>query len=219
MSFAKLEEIQCPCGEAFEAELWNAINAQEDPELKEAMIGGEINVVCCPACHEIFYAEHFILYHDSASEIIAFVYPTSFAPQATYWASKMKEDFKTALKDMDPGEIIDYEPMLFFGLDTLAELVRAEEEDTDEISILEHCAKDLGLTIIRLKPSLVRPLQMPRVLPRFAVKSGDLRDEVLAGLDRLLKYNGNLSCFNRIRHLIEHNKAWRLDKELIKKPR
>jgi len=216
MSFAKLEEITCPCGEVFEAELWNAINAREDPELKEALTCCELNVVCCPACGEIFYAEHFILYHDSASEIIAFIYPSSFEPQADYWASKMKEDFAKALQDLTTDEKIDYQPMLLFGLESLASILRSEEQDFDEISILEYIAKELGLSLIRIKPSIARRLQIPWLLPRVPIKGGELRDEILAGLDRVLKHNEHLTCYNRMRHLIEHNKKWTLDKNLIK---
>jgi len=216
MSFAKLEEIKCPCGEVFEAELWNAINASEEPELKEALLCGEINVVCCPACGQIFYAEHFILYHDAPNEIIAFVYPMSFSPQASYWAAKMKEDFQMAIKDMEAAEKITYEPLLLFGLDTLAEIVRADEADLDEVAILEYSAKDLGVDLIRLKPALSRQLQIPKLMPRLRAKDGDIREEILAGLDRLLKHNEHLSSYNRIRHLIEHNKNWHLDKKLVK---
>lgn len=215
MSFAKLEEIQCPCGEVFEAELWNAINAAEEPELKETLLCGEINVVCCPACGQIFYAEHFILYHDSPNEIIAFIYPKSFASQKTHWAAKMRKDFEAAIADLSE-EKIDYEPMLFFGLDEFTEIARAEEADADEVCILEYCAKDLGLELIRLKPSLARDLQLPKVLPKIKQKNGDLREEILAGLDRLLKHNEHLSSYNRIRHLIEHNKNWHLDKKYIR---
>ena len=75
MSTAKLEQIRCPCGEGFEADLYNSINAEDDPDLKESLVCGEINVVCCPKCSQIFYAEHFVLYHDPSVELIAFVYP------------------------------------------------------------------------------------------------------------------------------------------------
>ena len=216
MSFAKLEEIKCQCGEVFEAELWNAINVVEDPELKDALLCGEINIVCCPACGQILYGDHFILYHDPKSELIAFVYPISFAEQKAHWEAKMKDDFVQATKDLIADEVINYEPILLFGLDALTDIVRTEEEDLDEISILEYCAKDLGLTLIHLKPSLSRPLHIPMVLPKLPSKGDGIRKEILAGLDVLLKYNDRLTCFDRIRHLIEHNKNWHLDKKLIK---
>jgi len=57
--------------------------------------------------------------------------------------------------------------------------VRTEEEDLDEISILEYCAKDLGLELVRLKPSLSRPLHIPRTLPRRKTKGASLREDIL----------------------------------------
>lgn len=215
---SKLEEITCPCGEKFEAELWNAINAVEDPELKEALISGEINVVCCPACGEIFYAEHFLLYHDSRNEIIAFVYPSSFQHQATYWAEKMRRDFETAVAELMPEERVDYEPVLLFGLDSLADLLRAEDEEGDEVTILEHVASDLKLKLINLKPSLARPMRMPRVIPCCGgAKSDDMREEIMDGLRKLLKHNTNLEAYRKLLDSIERNKNWKLDKKLLKK--
>lgn len=216
MSFSKLEEIKCQCGEVFEAELWNAINVVEDPELKDALLAGEINIVCCPACGQILYAEHFILYHDPRHELIAFVYPLSFADRKEHWERKMREDFEQATKDLLAEEVITYEPVLLFGLDALYDIVRTEEEDLDEIAILEYCAKDLGLSLIHLKPSLSRPLHIPMVIPRKHIKGAMPREEILAGLDVLLEYNERLTCFDRLRHLIEHNKDWELDKKLVK---
>jgi hypothetical protein len=217
MSFAKLEEIKCQCGETFEAELWNAINATEDPELKDALLCGEINIVRCPACGQMLYAEHFLLYHDPQNEMIAFVYPSTFADKREHWEKKMMDDFQSALVQMEDGEKINYEPVLLFGLDALTDIVRTEEEDLDEISILEYCAKELGLELIKLQPSLSRPLHIPRTLPRLKIKGAGLREEILAGIDVLLKYNDRLTCFSRMRHLIGHDKKWHLDERLIKK--
>lgn len=215
MSFAKLEEIRCPCGEVFEAELWNAINAQEDPELKEALQCGEINVVCCPACSQIFYAEHFVLYHDSAKELLAFVYPSSFESQATHCAAKMKEDFQRALGDNDHQHRITYEPILLFGLDVLVELLHAEDELEDETAILDYVAKDLGLDIIRLKPSLARRHGILHLLPRKARHGKGQREEILEGLRKLTAYNSHLTHYQKLLQDIEKDPAWKLDPKLI----
>lgn len=215
MSFAKLEEIRCPCGEVFEAELWNAINAQEDPELKEALLCGEINVVCCPACSQIFYAEHFVLYHDSAKELLAFVYPSSFETQATHCAAKMKEDFQRALGDAEHQHHITYDPILLFGLDALVEILRAEDELEDETAILDYVAKDLGLDIIQLKPALARRCAMLHLLPRKARHGKTQRDEILEGLRKLTTYNAHLTHYIKLLQDIDNNPAWKLDPKLI----
>lgn len=217
MSLTKLEEIKCPCGETFEAELWSAINATEDPELKESLECGEINVVCCPACGELFYAEHFLLYHDSSMELIAFVYPTSFSAHATHWAAKMREDFEKAKEELLPEQRIPYEPLLIFGLDALADLIHHEEEENDEVCILEYMAKELELGLIYLKPSLVRSLHLPRLLPYFPVKGGDRREGIMAGLKRLVKHNEHLTHYKDLLNAIEQNPDWTLNENLVKK--
>jgi hypothetical protein len=217
MSTAKLEEICCPCGEIFEAELWNSIDVKRNPELKEMLIAGEINVVCCPACHEIFYAEHFILYHDPDDELLAFVYPLSFANQYSYWKQKMNEDFSKAMDAFPEEEKINYEPVLLFGLNSLVQIINRDTEEKDEVAILRHMAEELGLSTINLKPSLTRMKNMPRLLPRIKHKGKTERKDILAGLKKLLGHNKNLTLYRDLCDEIEKNKDWGLEDKLIVK--
>ena len=218
MSLSKLEVVKCPCGETFEAELWNSINVNQDPELKEALLAGEINVVCCPGCHEIFYAEHFILYQDSLSELLAFVYPLSFSEQRAYWTSRMNEDFQKAVGAFDEDKRIDYKPVILFGLDELVEIINTEEELNDEISILKYIAQDLGISTMMLHPSLARPRNVPKVIPRVKIKDGCMREEIIGGINKLLSHNRNLIHYKKLLESIEKDRKWSLDKSLIKEP-
>jgi hypothetical protein len=217
MSISKLEEIRCPCGEVFEAELWSAISGSEDPDLKEALLCGEINIVCCPACSEIFYAEHFIIYHDVKNEILAFVYPFSFSENAEAWIQKMKDDFANAMVDMLPEIKPDYEPIVLFGLDALVEIIRDDDEMNDESKILEYIAEEHGLMVIELIPSAARQSKLPALLPSLASKRGNLRDQVLAGLICLLEHNDRLTHYQELFKKISNDPNWDLDKKLIKK--
>jgi hypothetical protein len=213
---SKLEEIACPCGEVFEAELWNSIDASSDPELKEALVSGEINVVCCPRCREIFHAEHFVLYHDSQNGILAFVYPSGFVAQKEHWRKKMAADFKRAVDGLPPGQSIDYEPVLLFGLDDLVELIREDDEANDESKILEYIAEDIGVGIVYLDPCKARAKKMPKIIPHSG-KSADIsRAEVLGGLKFLLQENPNLEYYRKLCDRVENDRAWCLDKKLIK---
>ncbi|MFH1368823.1 MAG: CpXC domain-containing protein [Elusimicrobiota bacterium] len=216
MSTTKLEEIRCPCGEVFEAELHNAINSVDDPELKKALISGEINVVCCPKCNQIFYAEHFVLYHDPGSELIAFVYPTSFSADEKYWRDRMSEDFKKALAAL-PDNAITYHPIILFGLDSLVGIIREEEEIDDEICVLEYWAENLGLNILHIRPSIARDKKLPRCIP-FAPGHSQ-RAGIIAGLNKILSHNSSLQWFEKLLKIVEHHKDWRIDeKALSKKP-
>lgn len=211
MSLSKLEQVSCPCGAAFEAELWNAINASEDFELKDSLLSGEINVVCCPACGQIFYAEHFLLYQDAPNELIAFVFPSSFESEAAQCASKMNEDFERAMSEFLPEERVSFKPILVFGVETLVKMLRNEEEVEDEIVILRHIAKDLGISLVNLSPSIARSKHLPRVLPRIVSKKGNLREDILNGLIKLTMHNGHLLHFKKLLNTIEQKKEWTLD--------
>ena len=136
MSILNLEEITCPCGEVFEAELLSAVSVSDNPELKEALIAGEINLVSCPKCGQMFYAERFILYHDSANEFIAFVYPLSFQNQAAQCKEKMQSEFSKAVANFSEEEKkkMNYEPFLIFGIEDLVLLLKAEQDVKNGIS-------------------------------------------------------------------------------------
>lgn len=206
MSCTKLEEIRCPCGEVFEAELYNSINAVEDPDLRESLLCGEINVVCCPVCNQIFYAEHFVLYHDPSSELIAFVYPTAFSTDEKFWKERMDQDFKKALDAMPDSTKLTYRPMILFGLDRLVDILKEEDEINDEISILEYSAQELGIELIRLKPSTARELKLPRVMP--CTNIDNQREGIIDGIKKILDHNQHLQWYAKLLKLIEHHKDW-----------
>src|SRR5438552_3618111 len=87
-------EMTCPaCKIPNAVEVWSSLNVREDPELKELLLGGEVNMMECKACREVFYAEHFLLYHDPDSELLAFVYPQSYEEKQAEWEEKTRTDF------------------------------------------------------------------------------------------------------------------------------
>jgi hypothetical protein len=213
MSTAKLEQIRCPCGEAFEADIYNSINAEEDPDLKEALICGDINVVCCPKCSQIFYAEHFVLYHDPSVELVAFVYPSSFKSDEKYWKSRMEDDFEKATAATPRAAKIMYAPIILFGLDDLVQLIKEEDELGDEISVLNYSAGDIGIDVINLSPSLARRYKLPRCIPSMASAAGrenHPRAGVIAGLKALIGFNPNLTWYAKLLDIIEKDHRWAL---------
>ena len=69
-------DISCPnCGHEYKGVVWTAIHSAQDPELKDLLLGGEINLLMCPDCAHVAFQDHFILYQDPAAELIAYIYP------------------------------------------------------------------------------------------------------------------------------------------------
>ncbi|MDR3306923.1 MAG: CpXC domain-containing protein [Endomicrobium sp.] len=206
MTISNFEEIKCPQGHLFEANLLSAISVAANPELKEALIAGEINLVSCPVCGEMFYAECFILYHDSENELIAFVYPLSFQEQAAQCKTKMKKEFDLALANFEDKRKINYEPILLFGIEDLVLLLRSEQNIEDEESILKYIAPKLSLKIVKISPSLSRRLGIPKLLPMPKDLKG-LDVKVLTdSLQILIKYNPNLLYYCELLEKISKHK-------------
>ncbi|MDR3256177.1 MAG: CpXC domain-containing protein [Endomicrobium sp.] len=195
MTISNIEEIKCPNGHIFEAQLLSAISISENPELKEVLIAGEINLVSCPECGEMFYAECFILYHDSKNELIAFVYPLSFQNQAAQCKMKMCKEFELALENFEEKQKIKYEPLLLFGIEDLIILLRSEQDIEDEEMILKYLASKILLDTIKIVPSLARKLGIPKVLPVPKGEKSIETKSLISGLQILIKHNANLQHY------------------------
>jgi hypothetical protein len=105
--------------------------------------------------------------------------------------------------------------VLLFGLDSLADLIRVQEAEKDEIGILEYLSDELGLSLLHLIPSAARERQLLRVLPSLPQAAGDQRTAIIEGLRCLLDHNENLSAYRKIFETIQGNEGWVLDKSIV----
>ena len=69
MAYRAGYEVLCSCGERFTAQLCEYIFTEYDTELKDALLAGELNLVACPSCKEIFPAENRLLYRDEKNKL------------------------------------------------------------------------------------------------------------------------------------------------------
>lgn len=206
MSLQALEEIKCPCGETFEAEIYQSVSVGEDPELKDLILGGEFNMVECHECRKIIYAERFVLYHDREQELLAFVYPIKMKDQKEYVAADMKSTYAALQKALPNGESLDYTPFALFGMDELCHILTLEDEIADESEIAAYISKELGLKIKRVDKSAARRKGIPPILP-FMGKN-DFRENLLAGIEALLKKNDRLVHYRKLLAQVQSDSGW-----------
>src|SRR5450756_2194500 len=63
--------VNCPqCKKPFMVELHTVVDVGQEPELKEALLRGEINSARCPECGAGGMISTPILYHDPAKELL-----------------------------------------------------------------------------------------------------------------------------------------------------
>jgi hypothetical protein len=165
MSTLLEQEIPCAlCQHPNFVEVWSSINVREDSELKDIMLGGELNMAECVACKKLFYAEHFLLYHDPDQELMAFVYPFNFGLEREIWEEKTKINFEESQKIGNQPALL-YPPLSFFGLDELIQLVEKEEEYSIQGQIVEVLGQQHHFPTQKIRPSVARRQKIPSVIP------------------------------------------------------
>ncbi|HOW28010.1 MAG TPA: CpXC domain-containing protein [Elusimicrobiota bacterium] len=195
MSFSSQKTVKCPCGEEFDAVLWDSVNADRTPELRESLLAGMLNVVACPRCGQYVYAEKFLLYHEPHSELLAFVYPSASLAEKEKWEKQTVTDFQKSQDASPEEEKIKYPPVIFFGLDTLVSLLSKEQEEQDQGEIAASLAVSAGIKIARLSPSLARRSGVPAILPYVSHERKSPSQQILEGLHRIVKANDRLSVY------------------------
>jgi hypothetical protein len=122
-------DVECPnCGDKFKGTVWTAIHAVSDPELKEMLVGGELNILFCPHCSNTFFYEHFLIYQDPRLKLVAYVYPPEEETRQEELEILMKRSFDEAQETFELKDRLPYGPTLFFGLDQLKDYIIKEEE-------------------------------------------------------------------------------------------
>ena len=207
MSLQALEEIKCPCGESFEAEVYQSVSAGEDPELKDLILGGEFNMVQCPDCREVIYAERFVLYHDRSQELLAFVYPVNMRDRKEFVAAEIKRTYEALQAALPEGEELKYDPLPLFGMDELCQVLAAEDEIADEAEIAAYICKSLGLKPRKIEKSAARKKGIPPILP-LKNSQGNLRENLLHGLSELLTENDRLVHYQKLQAQIQSDSGW-----------
>src|ERR1700752_3381742 len=111
MSSFNVLDITCEkCDEEFKGTVWTAIHAVQDPELKDLLLGGELNILMCPKCAHPAYQDHFVVYKAPAAEIIPYIYPPSQEADRDFLHSSMMNNFREVQKTHLPKDKQTYDP-------------------------------------------------------------------------------------------------------------
>jgi len=204
-------DISCEeCGHEFRGTIWTAVHAGEDPELKELLLGGELNMVMCPECSHVAFQDHFVLYQDPPAELAAYVYPAHQVREADSLRKMMVQSFREAQEVYAPKDRKSYDPVLLFGLEALVEMMTQEEARAEQSQIAQEICKENDIPFILLRPSEARQRGIMRVIPRTGKTPKPSREEILKGLDRLLALNPKLDLYAQLKKSIQVDKTWTL---------
>ncbi|MBR4592906.1 MAG: hypothetical protein IKO35_06835, partial [Elusimicrobiaceae bacterium] len=151
--------------EPFEVEYWSLVSAAQDPDLKSAVLGGELNLVQCPQCGAFFHHDGDMIYFDAPAQLLIFVFAEKNRSQEKELLVRMQRDYEIIKETLAKQLHIDYPPVCVFGLDALKHLLQKEEENSFESEAVAAAAAAQGFGVVRLKPSYAREHHFPYYVP------------------------------------------------------
>jgi len=124
-------DVICACGHTFTAWIWQSANVTRTPELKQAILQGNMNVVTCPSCGARFHVEVRFLYHDMTRQEWIWVYPLSYAGDAATASAEVDAMWLEVCETMPLGmrKTLEgnYKSMVVFGMDALVGYLKSQE--------------------------------------------------------------------------------------------
>lgn len=152
----------CPNGcEPFEADYHCFIRADKTPELKEAILGGELNLLRCPECGAFFHHESELIYLDPLNELLVFVFAPEEKQKQALVQKRMEQDYAQVKGALH----LDYAPLCVFGLEELKLLLEQDEQYALESEAVAAACAQAGYGVARLKPSYARAHHFPQYIP------------------------------------------------------
>lgn len=120
------EPIQCPkCGEHGTFQLWETVNADLNPELREKIFNEELFLWECPKCGAKVFIPYGTIYHDMSHKFMLF-----------YQHEEMDDKkYKPLLFPNEMGLDEDYTLRMVCGLQKLREKIRILENGLNDIAI------------------------------------------------------------------------------------
>jgi hypothetical protein len=76
MPETQVVRIQCPnCGAQYETPIRTVVDVGQNPQLRQALLSGQLNVAICPKCNQGGVIETPLVYHDPQAEFLAVYFP------------------------------------------------------------------------------------------------------------------------------------------------
>ncbi|MBR5151800.1 MAG: hypothetical protein IKW71_03095 [Elusimicrobiaceae bacterium] len=171
----------CPHGcEAFDVTYWSLVRADENDDLKNAILGGELNLVRCPECGTYFHHDGEIIYFDALAQLLVFVFSPKDKPRAHELTQKMEHDYQVIKNSLLKEMHLDYPPICVFGLEELQHLLHHEEKLTAESEVIAAAAATQGFEVARLQPAYARQHHFPFYIPAPIANKPTANDYALA---------------------------------------
>lgn len=139
-------QLTCPaCQTQYAAEVHQIVDAGQNPELKEALISGYLNVAQCPSCGAVTQISGPILYHDPEHELFMVHVPVEMGIAAQDQEQLIGRMIQQAMDNLPPSDRRGYmfQPQMILSMQTFMEKVFETEGITPEMLARQRSQSEL----------------------------------------------------------------------------
>lgn len=118
--------IRCSCDTTFTGDIFEYVFSEHDPELKDAILSGEFNLVTCPSCDQSIPVENRFLYRDEKNKLWVWVCNREEEPRRDALVEELI-DKNASMEFHSLEDRESYRNFLVFGREGLLELLLRED--------------------------------------------------------------------------------------------
>lgn len=159
-------QIRCPqCGTPFMAEVHQVVDADLQPELKQQLLSGRLNVAICPSCGAGGQLSTPLIYHDSQHELFMIFVPQEININQMQREQMIGQMSRKVMESLPPEKRKAYlfQPQTILSMQTFMEKVLETEGITKEMIERQRKQVDLLNTLMRADNDVIDYLLKQRL--------------------------------------------------------
>lgn len=151
-------QIRCPqCSTPFAAEVFQLVDAQRQPELKQMLMNGQLNVAVCPSCQTMTQIASPLVFHDAAHDLFMVHIPQELNMTQMQQTEMVGRLTRGLMESLPPEERRAYllQPQTILTMQTFMEKVLETEGITKEMIERQQKQAELLNTMAKADPDVV----------------------------------------------------------------
>lgn len=176
-------QLTCPvCGTNFRTNIYTLVDVSQQPELKQALLAGQLNVAVCPKCGAGTMIAAPLVYHDAAKQLFLIYFPQELNARPEDQERFIGEATNALIRLLPPNAPRGYllNPRRFMSLGSLVDTIL--EADGIPREALEQQRRRIDL-ISQLASSLTDEAQFTRLVTQ---SQEELNQEFFATLNAFI---------------------------------
>jgi hypothetical protein len=128
--------ISCPgCGSPILAEIWSVVDVGQQPDLKQQLLRGQLNVAACSQCGLRTAVATTLAYHDADKELFLVLSPTELGLTGEDYEKTVGELTNRLMNSLPPEQRKGYlfQPRTLFSMQSLTQEILRADGITDEM--------------------------------------------------------------------------------------